>query len=133
MERIDHGVQATHDADLMVRLAQERIPLTTCPLSNIKLCVFPDLTQHTLPQLLDAGLCATINSDDPAYFGGYIYENFLQTFRVLDLGPSHAYQLAKNSFEASFFDDLTKQKWITQLDECFLRFGARIVHEEEKI
>src|SRR6476660_7387017 len=80
VERIDHGVQAVHDAALMQRLAQDRIALTVCPLSNQKLQVFPDLANHNLGRLLDAGLAATVNSDDPAYFGGYINDNFTQVF-----------------------------------------------------
>ena len=123
-ERIDHGVQATQDAALMQRLAQERMPLTVCPLSNIKLCVFPDMAAHNLPALLDAGLCASLHSDDPAYFGGYINENFLQTFAALPLNAAHAYQLARNSFEASFVSEAQKQAWVAQLDACFVAFGA---------
>ena len=80
VERIDHGVQSAQDGALMARLARERMPLTVCPLSNLKLCVFPDLAQHNLGALLDAGLVATVNSDDPAYFGGYVNDNYLQTF-----------------------------------------------------
>jgi adenosine deaminase len=110
-ERIDHGVQAVHDAALMQRLASSGIPLTVCPLSNIKLCVFPNLQQHNLRQLLDAGLVATINSDDPAYFGGYINDNFTQTFAATGLTPRHAYQLAYNSFEASFASTADKHRW----------------------
>ena len=123
-ERIDHGVQATQDAVLMQRLAQERTPLTVCPLSNIKLCVFPDLAAHNLPALLEAGLCASVHSDDPAYFGGYINENFLQTFAALPLSAAHAHQLARNSFEASFVTAEQKQAWLSQLDGCFVQFGA---------
>jgi len=123
-ERIDHGVQATQDAALMQRLAQERTPLTVCPLSNIKLCVFPDLAAHNLPALLDAGLCASVHSDDPAYFGGYINENFLQIFAALPLTAAHAYQLARNSFEASFVPEAQRHAWVAQLDACFVAFGA---------
>ena len=119
VERIDHGVQAVHDAALMQRLANERIPLTVCPLSNVKLCVFPDLAHHNMRQLLDAGLCATVNSDDPAYFGGYLNDNYLQLFAALDLDPRHAYQLAFNSFEASFVDEATKRGWERQLKAYF--------------
>jgi adenosine deaminase len=102
VERIDHGVQAVRDPELMRRLALQRIPLTVCPLSNIKLCVFGDLSQHTLKQLLDAGIVATINSDDPAYFGGYMNQNWLETFAALDLDSNDARTLALNSIEASF-------------------------------
>jgi adenosine deaminase len=124
VERIDHGVQATHDAALMQRLARDRIALTVCPLSNLKLCVFPDMASHTLVQLLDAGIAATVNSDDPAYFGGYINENFTQTFAALPLNVGHAYTLARNSFEASFLQASAKQVCISQLDEAFAAFRA---------
>jgi adenine deaminase len=115
VERIDHGVQSYKDAALMKRLAQDSIPLTVCPLSNQKLCVFPDLREHNLRQLLDAGLCATINSDDPAYFGGYMNSNWLATFAALKLTAEHAVQLAKNSFEASFCSPVQKSSYIDQL------------------
>ena len=114
-ERIDHGVQAVKDPALVARLVAERIPLTVCPLSNVKLCVFGDLRQHNLRELLDLGLIATVNSDDPAYFGGYLNQNFLETFAALDLGIEHAEQLARNSFEASFVDDATKRDYMGRL------------------
>ena len=122
VERIDHGVQAIKDPSLMARLARDRVALTVCPLSNIKLCVYPDLTQHSLKTLLDAGVAVTINSDDPAYFGGYLNENFLQTFAALPLNAQHAYQLARNSFEASFVDAATQGRFIARLDDCFAHF-----------
>jgi adenosine deaminase len=121
VERIDHGVQSTKDPELMKRLARDRIPLTVCPLSNLKLCVFPKLELHNIPALLDAGLVATVNSDDPAYFGGYINENFLQTFAATKLDGAHAYRLAKNSFEASFVDASMKKKYGDMLDEVFAK------------
>ena len=124
VERIDHGVQAIHDPTLMKRLAQERIPLTVCPLSNQKLCVFPNLADHNLGAMLDQGLCVMLNSDDPAYFGGYLNDNFVQTFAALPLTAAHAYQLACNSFEASFVPEAQKQVWRTQLDACFKLYGA---------
>ena len=123
-ERIDHGVQAVHDSALVQRLAAERVPLTVCPLSNLKLCVFPDLAQHNLPQLLEAGLVATINSDDPAYFGGYMNENFLQTFAATGMGAEQAYTLARNSFEASFTTPELRQAWVEQLDGVFARYAG---------
>jgi adenosine deaminase len=118
-ERIDHGVQAVNDPALMARLAKERIPLTVCPLSNVKLCVFKDLSQHTLRTLLDNGLVATVNSDDPAYFGGYLNQNFLETFAALDLDAAHARKLAENSFEASFADAGTKQGYMDRVAAYF--------------
>ena len=124
VQRIDHGVQAIHDEALMARLAKERMPLTVCPLSNQKLCVFPDLAQHNLGQMLERGLCVMLNSDDPAYFGGYLNDNYVQIFAALGLNASHAYQLACNSFEASFVSPDQKALWRQQLDDCFAQFGA---------
>ena len=106
----------------MHRLATDRIALTVCPLSNLKLCVFPDLASHNLKLLLDSGLAATVNSDDPAYFGGYINENFSQTFAATGLQAEHAYTLARNSFEASFIDAPVKRRYIDKLDACFDAF-----------
>lgn len=123
-ERIDHGVQAVHDAALMQRLARERIPLTVCPLSNQKLCVFPDLAAHNLGALLDAGLVATVNSDDPAYFGGYLNDNFLQVFTATGLTVRHAYALGRNAFEASFVDGPAKAAYLERLDAVFADFAA---------
>ena len=123
VERIDHGVQAIKDAALMQRLARDQIALTVCPLSNLKLCVFPDLTSHNLRQLLDAGLAATVNSDDPAYFGGYMNDNFTQTFAATGMTAQHAYALARNSFEASFISAQAKVGYIAQLDACFDNFS----------
>ena len=124
VERIDHGVQSSKDAALIQRLAQDRIPLTVCPLSNLKLCVFPDLASHNLRQLLDAGLVATVNSDDPAYFGGYMNANFVQTFAATGLTAQHAYALARNSFEASFTDASVKRRQIDRLNEAFTLFAS---------
>jgi adenine deaminase len=123
VERVDHGVQSTKDAALMARLAKDRIPLTVCPLSNLKLCVFPQLADHNLRQLLEGGLVATVNSDDPAYFGGYLNENFLQTFAATGLDARHAYQLAKNSFDASFIAAGERQRYIDRLDATFAAFA----------
>ena len=120
VERIDHGVQSTRDAALMRRLAADRIPLTVCPLSNQKLCVFPNLADHNLGRLLDAGLVATVNSDDPAYFGGYMNDNFLQTFAATGLGAPQAYTLMRNSFEASFLAPSAKRAMLDRVDAVFL-------------
>lgn len=124
VERVDHGVQSSKDALLMQRLANDRIALTVCPLSNLKLCVFPDLASHNLKQLLDAGLVATVNSDDPAYFGGYVNDNFLQTFAATGMTAEHAYVLARNSFEASFVSVGAKQGFIDRLDVAFATFAG---------
>jgi adenine deaminase len=116
-ERIDHGVRCLEDPALVAHLREQRVPLTVCPLSNLKLCVVNDLAQHPLARLLDAGLVATINSDDPAYFGGYVNQNYLATFEALpQLGAAHARQLALNSFEASFAPDTDKRRWQHRLD-----------------
>lgn len=119
VERIDHGVQAVHDAALMQRLATSGVPLTVCPLSNTKLRVFPSMQQHNMRQLLDAGVVATVNSDDPAYFGGYINDNFTALFAATGLTPRHAYQLAYNSFEASFASTVDKHRWEHDLKAHF--------------
>ena len=123
-ERIDHGVRCLEDPALVRRLAVERVPLTVCPLSNVKLCVYPAMAAHQLPALLEAGLCATINSDDPAYFGGYINDNFIATFEALpELGAAHAHTLAKNSFEASFVSAGARRAMTVALDAAFAGFS----------
>ncbi|QEM67593.1 adenosine deaminase [Geobacter sp. FeAm09] len=120
VERIDHGVRCLEDPRLVARLAEQRVPLTVCPLSNVKLCVFPDLSAHPMGKLLAVGIAATINSDDPAYFGGYLNENYLATFTALpELGAKEAYQLARNSFQAAFADESVKEGWIRELDDFF--------------
>ena len=124
VERIDHGVQSEQDALLMQRLVKEQIPLTVCPLSNLKLCVIKDLADHNLQRLLAAGLKVMINSDDPAYFGGYVNENYTQLFAATGMGAPEAYQLARNSLEASFASEAQKQEWIAGLDEVFRQYAA---------
>jgi adenosine deaminase len=120
VERIDHGVRCVEDPALVKRLAAERVPLTVCPLSNVKLCVYGTMADHNVATLLADGLCVTVNSDDPAYFGGYMNQNFLETFAALpQLGARQAHELAANSFEASFVDDARKQAWRTELDRVF--------------
>lgn len=115
-ERIDHGVRSSEDPALMQRLAQEQVPLTVCPLSNVRLCVFPELKNHNLPSLLDAGLCITVNSDDPAYFGGHVNENYLQMLQALpQLHGGHFYQLLNNSLTASFAPAADIARWQVQL------------------
>jgi adenosine deaminase len=119
VERIDHGVRCLEDAALAQRLAREQIALTVCPLSNVKLCVFERMEQHNLLQLLDAGIVATVNSDDPAYFGGYMNANFVATFEALPLGLSHAQRLARNSFAAAFLPAQQKQEFLDEVDAYF--------------
>jgi len=124
VERIDHGVRSLEDPKLVERLVHDGIALTVCPLSNVKLCVFKNMAQHNLAKLLAAGLKATVNSDDPAYFGGYMNQNFTETFAALPLGAPQAYALARNSFEASFATPAQKASWIEQLDATFAKFAA---------
>ena len=112
VERIDHGNRALDDAELILRLAREQVPLTVCPLSNLRLCVVPDLEDHPLRRMLRAGLVATINSDDPAYFGGYINENLA----ALSLGREEMMTVARNGFRAAFLDDATKERRLKVLD-----------------
>lgn len=116
VERIDHGVRAAEDADLMARLAKEGTPLTVCPLSNVKLCVFKQLKDHNLAQLLRAGIKVTINSDDPAYFGGYVLQNYLETAQALQLSRDELVQIARNSLEASFVSDAERAPWLARLE-----------------
>jgi len=116
VSRIDHGVRCLEDAGLVERLTRDQVPLTVCPLSNVKLHVFKSLDRHNLKQLLDEGLCATINSDDPSYFGGYIEENFLQTQRALGLSLEDIHTLAKNAFNASFLERREKDQYIQNVD-----------------
>jgi adenosine deaminase len=101
-ERIDHGVRCLEDPELVARLKAEQIPLTVCPLSNVKLRVFPDIARHNLKRLLEAGLCVTINSDDPAYFGGYVLDNYLACVHGAGLSPADAAHIAENSIKASW-------------------------------
>jgi adenine deaminase len=121
VERIDHGVRILESPELTARVRELALALTVCPLSNVKLCVFKTLAQHNLHQLLDAGLKATINSDDPAYFGGYLLQNFTETFAALQLGREHAYRLARNSLEASFAAPAEIAGWLTELDTVFAK------------
>jgi len=116
VSRIDHGVRCIEDPDLTARLAAAGIPLTVCPLSNVKLRVFESIEKHNLKQLLDRGLCVTINSDDPAYFGGYLTENYLAVQKALSLDRNDIYCLARNSFQAAFLRPDEKQIFLDELD-----------------
>ena len=123
-ERIDHGVRCVESPALVERLAREGVALTVCPLSNLKLRVFDKLADHNLADLLRAGIKATINSDDPAYFGGYVNDNFIATFEALpQLGAGEAYALARNSFDASFVDVAAKRAMTERLDAAFASFA----------
>ena len=116
VSRIDHGVRCSEDPALVAELAASRMPLTVCPLSNVRLKVYNDMRQHNIGQLLKQGLCVTVNSDDPAYFGGYVLENYIAIAEALDLSKAQLAQLARNSFEASFLDAASKQKWLLRID-----------------
>jgi len=116
VSRIDHGNRSLEDNKLVDRLVALQIPLTVCPLSNLKLKVVKDMKWHPLKKMLQLGLKATVNSDDPAYFGGYMNENFISVAEALDLSKDDLIQLSKNAFEACFLDEDTKQKLMQQLD-----------------
>jgi adenosine deaminase len=115
VSRVDHGVRCVEDPKLVQRLCDEQVALTVCPLSNVKLRVFDSIEQHNLKQLLDLGLRATVNSDDPAYFGGYLTENFLASQKALQLGREHIYRLVRHSFEATFLPQERKQQLLDEL------------------
>jgi adenosine deaminase len=119
VSRIDHGVRCVEDPKLVERLREEQVPLTVCPLSNVKLRVFDSIQDHDLKRMLDLGLRVTVNSDDPAYFGGYVDENFNATREGLHLSRDDVYQLSKNSFTASFLDAERKQRLLDELDGYF--------------
>ncbi|HEY1226669.1 MAG TPA: adenosine deaminase, partial [Ramlibacter sp.] len=119
VERIDHGVRCLDDPELAQRLAREQIALTVCPLSNLKLRVFDVMGEHNLRRLLDAGLAATVNSDDPASFGGYVNDNYLAAFEALPLDVAHARQLARNSFAAAFLEPEQKRAYLAEVDQFF--------------
>ncbi len=115
VRRIDHGVRCVEDPALVARLARERMPLTVCPLSNVRLHVFDKMSDHNLKGLLERGLCVTVNSDDPAYFGGYLQDNFLAVAEALALSHAQLAQLARNSIEASFLEPAIKQTWYAKI------------------
>jgi len=123
VDRIDHGNRALEDAALTARLAREQMALTVCPLSNLRLCGVPSLDVHPLRRMLQAGLKATINSDDPAYFGGYMTENYLGVQQALALGRDEVVQLARNGFDAAFCDEGLKQRYLSELDAYCLSRG----------
>jgi adenosine deaminase len=116
VSRIDHGVRCEEDPGLVAELARRRVPLTVCPISNVKLRVFPALERHNLRRLLGEGLCVTINSDDPAYFGGYVADNFLAARRALGLTEREICQMARNSFEASFLAEGERRRFLAEID-----------------
>ncbi|MFP3584191.1 adenosine deaminase [Paraburkholderia sp. SIMBA_055] len=123
VDRVDHGVRSIEDPALVARLADTRVALTVCPLSNLKLCVFDDLTKHTLKDLLERGVAVTVNSDDPAYFGGYVNANYAATIDALKLDDSHVYTIIRNGFEASFVTPEERAELIAKLDAYWNQNG----------
>jgi adenine deaminase len=117
VSRIDHGVRSIEDSDLMEYLRHSKMPLTVCPLSNIKLCVFEHMKDHNILKLLDEGICVTVNSDDPSYFGGYMTENFIALANDLNMTKIQAQQLVHNSIEASFATNARKTEMLKQLND----------------
>jgi adenosine deaminase len=115
-QRIDHGVRCLEDDQLVERLATEQIPLTVCPFSNVRLRVFPTLDRHDLPLLVERGLLVTVNSDDPAYFGGYVADNLLAVAETFGLGRNEVAELARNSFRAAFLSDAHRIAYLEQVD-----------------
>ena len=116
VERIDHGIRAIDDSALIERLAKEGTILTVCPLSNVRLCAVKTLPEHPLRRLYEAGVKVTINSDDPAYFGGYIHENYVQTAEALNLTRQELAEIAANSFRGAFLSDIEKAAYFTRID-----------------
>ncbi len=115
-ERIDHGVRCLEDEELVAYLAREQVPLTVCPFSNVRLCVVDSLADHPLPALLDRGLVASIHSDDPAYFGGYIGDNYEGVASRLGLDVDAVAGIARNSFTGSFLDEATRRRHLEAID-----------------
>jgi adenosine deaminase len=116
VERVDHGVRSMEDPELVARLRDQQIPLTVCPLSNVALRVVPALGSHVLPGMLDAGLLATVNSDDPAYFGGYVDDNLAAVRREFRFDDKQLAGLARNSFDACFAPEADKARWKAEVD-----------------
>jgi len=116
VDRIDHGNRALEDEKLVQRLAAGKMPLTVCPLSNLRLCVIDSMAQHPMRKMLQAGLMATVNSDDPAYFGGYVTENYLAVQQALGLTQAEILTLAANGFRAAFIDEADKARHLAALD-----------------
>lgn len=115
VDRIDHGVRCQEDAELMAIINQRQIPLTVCPLSNLKLCVIDDMKHHNILALLEAGLLVTVNSDDPTYFGGYLDDNFVALEQSLGMNQVQMKQLVVNGFKGSFLPEQEKQRWIDEV------------------
>jgi adenosine deaminase len=127
VDRIDHGNRSLEDDVLVGRLAKEGKTLTVCPLSNLKLCVVKTMDQHPILTMLDQGLQATVNSDDPAYFGGYVNDNYRALIEHLPVTRTHLYQLARNAFEGAWIDEETKAEYLQELDRAFALESPGIV------
>jgi len=126
VSRVDHGNQAIEDEELLGELARKRIPLTMCPLSNLRLGVVKSLEMHPLKKMMEKGVVVTVNSDDPAYFGGYINENFLAIQKALGLDKHQIFELAKNSFQASFLGEHEKREMMAKLEKYAKEHGVRV-------
>lgn len=124
VDRIDHGVRCDEDPKLMEYLADTGMPLTVCPLSNVRLCVYKEMSEHNIFSLLEKNICVTVNSDDPTYFGGYLNDNFLALAEAFPMTQKQALQFAYNSFIASFVDQQKKQVWAQQLIDFALSFNS---------
>ena len=116
VKRIDHGVQCLKDEKLVDKLSKEQIPLTVCPLSNVKLCVFDKLEDHNLKKMMEKGLRVMVNSDDPAYFGGYLNKNLIETSKALNLQIDDVKELIENSFKSSFLNEESKNNWLSKIN-----------------
>jgi len=116
IKRVDHGVQCLKDERLVEKLVKDQIPLTVCPLSNVKLCVFDKLENHNLKKMLDRGLRVMVNSDDPAYFGGYLNKNLIETSKALNLELEDVKKLIVNSFKSSFLNEENKRDWLKKIN-----------------
>jgi len=116
IKRVDHGIQCLKDEKLVERLVKDQIPLTVCPLSNVKLCVFDKLENHNLKKMLDKGLRVMVNSDDPAYFGGYLNKNLIETSKALNLELEDVKKLIENSFKSSFLNEENKKDWLKKIN-----------------
>ncbi len=119
VSRIDHGNRSMDDEKLVARLAKEQMPLTLCPLSNLKLCVIDDLKDYPLKEMIAKGLMCTLNSDDPAYFGGYLSQNYEDVANAIDLSKEDIYELAKNSFKASYLTEAEKQVYLNKVESFY--------------
>ena len=124
IERVDHGIRAVEDRDLVVRLRDQRVPLTVCPLSNVCLRTVDTLADHPLPAMLHDGLMVTVNSDDPPYFGGYVDANYAALYNELDLNAEQLETLALNSFDAAFIDDNRRAEWKNEVRDHFAEHFA---------